>query len=381
MEADDNYYIKWVKTTFTKFHNNIDEFTAAVLKYFFLEIYPEEIFEDSEKYVFRSIDDKLYVLKCDFWDEYRTSYKSYKKFIKYYSNSDKLKWLLGNLYLQRYAKNRRDSKSSSDELTASDNKPININNSGSNNPLIAGNDNQLISNSYNTNNIVNNKNVTYNAIYGLTPNYTFENLIEEMLKKYITLNPTNPKSFLENIQSVIRANQNKEKNYTILTKKGDFLVDRTYFVPLGYYETNNDKIQDLEPYIVKEREFLLNKEGTQKLAADKKQIEKIYESFDKDLLWVERVIEQLWPICLHTINRQKQTNIMDVIKFREALKNMDNGEIYPQWCILFNTKNSKDFSGKLSTYLDDKSRKFKITKNKDGTFLVSSNKHPLMYKL
>ena len=380
MEADDNYYIKWAKTTFIKFHTNIDEFTAAVFKFFFQEIYPEEIFEDSERYVFRRIDDKLYVLKCDFWDEYRTSYKSYKKFIKYYSNSDKLKWLLRNLYLQRYSKNRRDSKSSSDELTASDNKPININNSGSNNTSIAGN--QLISNSYNTtnsNNIVN-KNVTYNAIYGLTPSYTFGNLIEEMLKKYITLNPTNPKAFLDSVRSVVKANQNKEKNYTVLTRMGDCLVDKTYFRRHEYYETNNDKVQDLETYIVKEREFLFNKEDTQKLIADKKQIEKVYESFDKDLLWVERVIEQLWPICLHTINRQKQINIMDVTKFREALKDMDDGQIYLQWYVLFNIKSSRDFSSKLSTYLDDKSRKFKIAKNDDGTFLVSSNKHPLMYK-
>ena len=253
-------------------------------------------------------------------------------------------------YLENYNENRRDSKPCADELTVSDNRLITINKSESN-----------------------------NNIYGLTPNYTFEDLLYRLRKKDITLNPANPKAFLDSVRSVVKANQNKEKNYTVLTMKGDFLVDRTYFVPLGYYETNNDKIKDLETYMVKEREFLFNKEDTQKLVADKKEIEKIYESFDKDLLWVERVIEQLWPICLHTINRQKQPNIMDVIKFREALKNMENGEINNKWNTLFGIKNSKDFSGKLSTYLDDKSRKFKITKNKDGTFLVSSNKHPLMY--
>ena len=412
-----DYFKVWTEDTFVNFHKDKNKFVDEVLKFFFhKEKHPGDFSQsgDDEYVYYRETDGTYYCIKNDEKFNYDGALKNFGEFLKYYSDKPDFKHLYDSLNLKclqdlnssnvsedkskgkskrknkskSRSKSRSNSGSDSSNSTSIDQKDIK---EILNSPNISGSQNNTTvnkSNKKNTNkshNTANNSHndittniITHNNIFKSDQSLTFEYIPYFFVRREVEYDPSHPEVFRKKLQNVIRGN-NYDTNYSVYTVTGDKTIDESHFDIYSYYEKGDNTPKSLGDYIRKEREHFLDKLSATRLDEDKKLIKKIIENFDKELIWVEGVIEKLWPLCLHHINRKPQKYIMDVSKFREELKKLHNSDLATGLSEIIDHPARTSFSTKLADYLDLKSKRYYI-KRVDGKFSVDSNKHPLMYK-
>ena len=197
-----------------------------------------------------------------------------------------LKNLLNNLNLISYSDILSDNSFRSRSSSEDNNKSPYISNNilGANNNITSGNSNVSTSNNNNnnytnSNNVTYVKTITYNCLYGTISKYTLEDLLYELKKKDIEYDEKDPEKFKNRLRCVIRANQNRELNYNIITMLGNKVVNEDHLKPYGYYKVNDENIYDLLHYIKSNRTTFMSREHIQKLEEDKKDLNRVYEIF------------------------------------------------------------------------------------------------------
>jgi hypothetical protein len=214
----------------------------------------------------------------------------------------------------------------------------------------------------------------HNESYGSMENLYFEQVMFEIGKKNIMMDPSDQTNFIKMLRLVIKKLSDFEE-YCLLKSFGEVQVDGAYLENDKFCDTNN-KISNLGIYVDEKKKLFEAPPEDIPIVYDLKPELCDVTQRDIDKIFIESVIEKYWNECIH----RKDLLAIDTTLLRACIEKDLNTRDRWETIMGCSVKNAKAFSLHLLKYLQNSSRVYYIEVNQNGNIAHDYVRHAILRK-